>query len=84
MVDWNTAKTKEKKNTVPICKENGELKIVEEQTQGREDFVKCVRLEDPVDMLSLIKFSPNLKSFYNYVHYTNAENEMSKLKTIFC
>ena len=54
------------------------------QTQGREDFVKCVRLEDPVDMLSLIKFSPNLKSFYNYVHYTNAENEMSKLKTIFC
>lgn len=84
MVDLNIAKTKGKKNPVPICKENGKLKIEEEQIQEREDWVEYVQLKDPVKILYLIKFSPDPKSFYNYVHYTNAENEMSKRKTIFC
>lgn len=75
---------KQQQKSVPIYKEYGDLKIEKEQIQEREDWVESVGLKDPVNILYLIKFSLHLRSSYNYVHYTNAETDTWKLKTISC
>lgn len=46
--------------------------------------VEYAGLKDPADILYLIKFSPHLRSSYNYVLYTNAEADTWKLETISC